>query len=85
MLLRYFYDNKMAHASYMVGCQAMGEAIIVDPARDIEPYLQVAEENSLKIVAATETHIHADFLSGSRELAQRTGAKLYLSDEGDEN
>jgi hydroxyacylglutathione hydrolase len=85
MLLRYFYDNKMAHASYMVGCQAMGEAIIVDPARDIEPYLQVAQENSLKIVAATETHIHADFLSGSRELAQRTGAKLYLSDEGDEN
>lgn len=85
MLLRYFYDDKIAHASYMVGCQATGEAIIVDPARDIEPYLQVAEENGLKIVASTETHIHADFLSGSRELAKRTGAKLYLSDEGDEN
>ncbi|NJN94097.1 MAG: MBL fold metallo-hydrolase [Anaerolineales bacterium] len=85
MLLRYFYDDKIAHASYMVGCQANGEALIVDPARDIEPYLQVAEQNGLKIVAATETHIHADFLSGSRELARRTGAKLYLSDEGDEN
>lgn len=85
MLLRYFYDDKIAHASYMVGCQANGEAIIVDPARDIEPYLQTAEANDLKIVAATETHIHADFLSGSRELAKRTGAKLYLSDEGDEN
>lgn len=85
MLLRYFYDDKIAHASYMVGCQANGEAIIVDPARDIEPYLQVAEANGLKIVAATETHIHADFLSGSRELAKRAGAKLYLSDEGDEN
>jgi hydroxyacylglutathione hydrolase len=85
MLLRYFYDDKIAHASYMVGCQANGEAIIVDPARDIEPYLQAAEQNGLKIVAATETHIHADFLSGSRELAKRTGAKLYLSDEGDEN
>ena len=85
MLLRYFYDDKIAHASYMAGCQATGEAVVVDPARDIEPYLQVAEENSMKIVAATETHIHADFLSGSRELAERTGAKLYLSDEGDEN
>ncbi|MCK6627013.1 MAG: MBL fold metallo-hydrolase [Anaerolineae bacterium] len=85
MLLRYFYDDKIAHASYMVGCQATGEAIIVDPARDVDPYLQIAEQNGMKIVAATETHIHADFLSGSRELARRTGAKLYLSDEGDEN
>ncbi|MCQ3975195.1 MAG: MBL fold metallo-hydrolase [Anaerolineae bacterium] len=85
MLLKYFYDNKIAHASYMVGCQATSEAIIVDPARAIEPYLQVAAENGLKIVASTETHIHADFLSGSRELAKRAGAKLYLSDEGDEN
>lgn len=85
MLLRYFYDDKIAHASYMVGCQATGEAVIVDPARDVDPYLQIAEQNGLKIVAATETHIHADFLSGSRELAKRTGAKLYLSDEGDEN
>lgn len=85
MLLRYFYDDKVAHASYMVGCQATGEAIVVDPARDVKPYLQVAADNGLKIVAATETHIHADFLSGSRELARQTGAKLYLSDEGDEN
>lgn len=85
MLLKYFYDDKIAHASYMVGCQANGEALIVDPGRDIEPYLKVAAENELKIVAAAETHIHADFLSGSRELAERTGAKLYLSDEGDEN
>ncbi|GIK40919.1 MAG: Zn-dependent hydrolase [Chloroflexota bacterium] len=85
MLLKYFYDDKIAHASYMVGCQATGEALVVDPSRDIEPYLQAAEENGMKIVAATETHIHADFLSGSRELAERTGARLYLSDEGDEN
>lgn len=85
MLLRYFYDDKIAHASYMVGCQATGEAIVVDPARDVEQYLQIAAENDMKIVAATETHIHADFLSGARELARRTGARLYLSDEGDEN
>jgi hydroxyacylglutathione hydrolase len=85
MLLKYFYDEKIAHASYMVGCQATGEALVVDPARDIEPYLDMAAANDLKIVAAAETHIHADFLCGSRELAERSGAKLYLSDEGDEN
>ncbi len=85
MLLRYFYDDKIAHASYMVGCQATGEAIVVDPGRDLRPYLQVAKEQDMKIVAATETHIHADFVSGARELAEQAGAKLYLSDEGDEN
>lgn len=56
---------------------------MIDPARDIEPYLKVAEENKMQIVAAAETHIHADFISGARELAERVGAKLYLSDEGD--
>lgn len=85
MLLKYFYDEKLAHASYLVGCQATGEAAIIDPGRDIEPYLRSAEENDMRIVGAAETHIHADFVSGSRELAERTGARLYLSDEGDEN
>lgn len=85
MLLKYFYDAKLAHASYMVGCQATGEAIIVDPGRDIEPYIREAEAHDMCIVAAAETHIHADFVSGARELAERTDAKLYLSDEGDEN
>lgn len=85
MLLKYFYDQKIAHASYLVGCQATGEALIVDPGRDIDPYLQVAEANDMRIAAVTETHIHADFVSGARELAERTGARLYLSDEGDEN
>ena len=82
MLLRYFYDEKIAHASYMVGCQAIGEAIIIDPGRDVDLYIQEAEAEDMKIVAATETHIHADFVSGARELAERVGAKLYLSDEG---
>lgn len=85
MLLKYFYDPKIAHASYMVGCQATGDALVVDPGRDIEPYLEAAEKNDMRIIGVTETHIHADFVSGSRELAERTGAKLYLSDEGDEN
>ncbi len=85
MLLKYFYDDKIAHASYMVGCQATGEALIIDPGRDLTPYLAMAEEQDMRLVAATETHIHADFVSGARELAAQTGAKLYLSDEGDEN
>ncbi len=85
MLLKYFYNPKIAHASYLVGCQATGEALIIDPGRDIELYLHTAEMNEMRIVGAAETHIHADFVSGARELAERTGATLYLSDEGDEN
>jgi hydroxyacylglutathione hydrolase len=82
MLLRYFYDKALAHASYLVGCQRTGEAIVIDPGRDIDPYLEAAAEEGLRVVGAAETHIHADFVSGSRELADRVGAKLFLSDEG---
>lgn len=83
MILKYFYDDKLAQASYMVGCAATGEALVIDPMRDIQPYLQMATDNALRITHITETHIHADFVSGSRELANVTGAQLYLSDEGD--
>lgn len=82
MLLKYFYDEKLAQASYLVGCQATGEAIVIDPARDVERYVRAAKANGVKIVGVTETHIHADFLSGAREIASRLGAILYLSDEG---
>jgi len=85
MLLRYFYNQKLAQASYFVGCQETEEAIIIDPARDIEPYLDAAEAEGMRIVAVTETHIHADFVSGTRELSERTGATLYLSDNGGED
>ncbi|WP_258110532.1 rhodanese-like domain-containing protein [Alicyclobacillus sp. SP_1] len=83
MLLKYFYDDELAQASYLVGCQATGEAIVIDPSRDISAYLQTAEAEGVRIVGVTETHIHADFLSGARELAARTGAMLYLSAEGE--
>lgn len=82
MLLKYFYDRSLAHASYLVGCQESGEAIVIDPSRNITPYLEAAQSEDLRIVGAGETHIHADFVSGSRELADRVGAKLYLSDAG---
>jgi hydroxyacylglutathione hydrolase len=82
MFLKYFYDKSLAHASYMVGCQRSGEAIVIDPGRSIDQYIAAADAEGLRITGAAETHIHADFVSGSRELADRVGAKLYLSDEG---
>ncbi len=83
MILRNFYNDSLAQASYLVGCAVTGEAIVIDPSRDIEPYLAMAESQGLRITAVTETHIHADYLSGTRELAAKTGATMYLSDEGD--
>lgn len=82
MLLKRLYDPKLAQASYIIGCQATGEAIVVDPNRDIDQYLVAATQEGVRITHVTETHIHADFVSGSRELAERTGARLLLSDEG---
>ncbi len=85
MFFKHVYDKSLAQASYVVGCQAKGVAIVIDPQRDVDVYLRIAEENNLKITHIAETHIHADFLSGSRELAAVTGASLYLSDEGGED
>jgi hydroxyacylglutathione hydrolase len=85
MILKRFYDDKLAQASYLIGCAATGEALVVDPNRDVNEYIRVAESEGVRITHITETHIHADFVSGSRELASRTGATVYLSDEGDEN
>jgi hydroxyacylglutathione hydrolase len=82
MFFRHVYEKGLAHASYLVGCQASGTAMVIDPQRDIDVYLEIASQEKLRITHILETHIHADFLSGSRELASVTGAKLYLSDEG---
>ncbi len=85
MLLERIYDEDLAQASYVIGCQATGEAIVVDPRRDLTPYLDLAARKGMRIAAVTETHIHADYLSGSRELAEATGATLYVSGEGGED
>ena len=82
MLLERIYDEDLAQASYFIGCQAKGEALVVDPRRDIAVYQSLAAKNGMTIVAVTETHIHADFLSGTRELAAATGATAYVSGEG---
>lgn len=82
MLIERIYDEDLAQASYLIGCQAKGEAIVVDGRRDIAVYQNLAGKNGMKIVAVTETHIHADYLSGTRELAAATGARIYVSGEG---
>ena len=83
MLFRQIYDEKLAQYAYLIGCQQTKDALLIDPQRDIDRYLKIAEAEGLYITAITETHIHADFLSGAREFAERFGTKLYLSDEGD--
>jgi len=74
MHLRQFYVGCLAHASYLIGDG--GEAVVVDPSRDIEMYLDEAAVQGLRITWVLETHLHADFVSGHRELAARTGATI---------
>ncbi len=77
MFLKRFFVEGLAHASYLFG--ADGEAAVVDPKRDVEDYLEEAKRQGLKIVAIFNSHPHADFASGFRELADRTEAKVYVS------
>jgi hydroxyacylglutathione hydrolase len=84
MYFQHVYDKTLAQASYFIGCQKAGIAAVIDPKRDIDTYLEIAKQNNMQITHIFETHIHADFLTGSRELAAVTGAKMYLSDEGGE-
>ena len=82
MFFQRLYDTKLAQASYIIGCQRTGEAVVVDPNRDVQQYVDAAAKEGLRVTHVTETHIHADFVSGARELAALTGAQLLLSDEG---
>lgn len=85
MFFKQFYDVKLAQTSYMVACQQTNEALIIDPMRVLDEYEAVANAEGFTITQATETHIHADFASGLRDAKRKFGAKLYVSDEGDEN
>jgi len=82
MILRRFHDDALAQTSYLIGCSETGDAAIIDPNRDVQHYIDAASHVGVKIRLVTETHIHADFVSGARELAHRTGATLALSAEG---
>src|SRR5687767_3316349 len=79
MYFKQFYLGCLAHASYLIGSD--GEAVVVDPQRDVDQYLEEAENNNLKIKYVIETHLHADFVSGHRELAARAGAEIVFSEK----
>ena len=76
MYFEQFYLGCLAHASYMLGSET--EAVVVDPQRDVDLYLKAAEDHGLTIRHIFETHLHADFVSGHKELAARTGARIYF-------
>src|SRR5580765_14091 len=76
MHFRQFYLGCLAHASYLIG--SGNEAAVVDPQRDIEIYLEEARAHGFQIRYVIETHLHADFVSGHRELAAQAGAKVYF-------
>ena len=82
MLFRRFYDENLAQASYMIACEKTREAIVVDPNSDVAQYTRAAGADRVRIAHVTETHIHADFVSGAHALAKTAGATLYLSGEG---
>lgn len=82
MFFRQVFDDTLAQYAYLIGCQQTGDAILFDPQRDIDRYTDLAASEELRIVGVAETHIHADFLSGTREFAERFGTRIYLSDEG---
>src|SRR5580658_9059022 len=79
ILIENFFLGCLAHASYLVGSE--GIAAVIDPQRDVDIYLFAAAQHGLKIAHIIETHLHADFVSGHRELAERTGAQIYLGAE----
>jgi hydroxyacylglutathione hydrolase len=82
MFFKQLFEPRLAQYAYLVGCQSTGEAVVIDPMRDVQQYYDIAEKEKLKIVAAADTHIHADYISGLREFAER-GVTVYASDEGD--
>ena len=79
MYFKQFYLGCLAHASYLIGSD--GVAVVVDPQRDVEQYIDDAEAHGLKITHVLETHLHADFVSGHRELADRTGAEIIFGEK----
>ena len=79
MLFERFEDKGLARSSYTVGCEGAGQLAVVDPRRDLDVSLEYAASHHVRIAHVLETHIHADFASGARELAAATGAALHLS------
>ncbi len=82
MLFRQITDDGLSQYAYLVGCQRTGEALLIDPQRDIDRYDRLAADEGLRITTVAETHIHADYLSGAREFAERPDVRIVLSHAG---
>lgn len=82
LVVRRIEDFRQARCAYLVGCVRSGEAVIIDPERDVDRCIEAAAREGLRVAAVAETRVHADFLSGARELAERTGAVVLVSAEG---
>jgi glyoxylase-like metal-dependent hydrolase (beta-lactamase superfamily II) len=80
MIFEQYYLDCLSHASYLVGDESTGRAVVVDPQRDVDAYVADAARSNLTIERVIETHLHADFLSGHLELAARTGAVISYGD-----
>ena len=78
MILKQFYLNCLAHASYLIADETTHIAVVVDPQRDVEQYLAFADANGLHILHVLLTHLHADFIAGHLDLRDRVGATIYL-------
>lgn len=83
MILKQYYLGCLAHASYLIGDEATGTAVVVDPQRDIDQYIEDAERQNLQIRHVFLTHFHADFLAGHLELRDRVGATICLGDKAE--
>lgn len=84
MFFKQFYNKKLSHYSYLIGCENTKEALLIDPLRLLKDYEKTSQEEGLTIIAVTETHIHADYASGLRDAADYFEATAYVSDEGDD-
>ena len=83
MIFEQHYLECLSQASYFVGDESSGKAVVIDPRRDVSPYLESAAEHGMEIVLVLETHFHADFLSGHLELAERSGATIAYGDKAE--
>ncbi len=81
MFFQQFKVEGLGCLSYLIGCPVAGTAVVVDPKRDFEDYIETAESNGLAITSIIDTHVHADHVSGALELSKRTGAKIYTGDD----
>src|SRR5712691_710219 len=83
MILTQYYLDCLSHASYLIGDERTGRAVVVDPQRDVQGYLHDAAAGGMRIERVIETHVHADFLSGHLELADRAGATISYGEGAD--